>query len=514
MRIEDHLRASARKLPNKVALTAGDARLTYSGLDEDSDRLAAGLFQSGVRPGDRVVLFLENGSELVISLFAIWKAGAVACPLHPSTRVEKLGRIVESLGASALVTQTRLLPTTQAAVARRDGSTVLLTWGLAEDTPNESVSRCEQLLAEGTDAPALNDDDGRALALILHTSGSTGEPKGVMHTYASLGAACASITAYLGNHENDIVFNVLPLSFGYGLTQVVTMAMVGGTLHLEKSFAFPAAILKRLAETRATGLPLVPSMAAAIANMKELEPGFLPDIRYITSAAAALPPAIAGKIRRLFPVAQLHVMYGQTECIRALSLPPEAFDAHPASVGFAIPGTEAFVINENGERTAPGVVGELVVRGPHVMTGYWNDPEATAAKLRGEAAGDSRTLLTGDLFSADEDGFLTFISRRDDIIKSRGEKVSPQEVERALYAIDGVVEAAVTGVPDDFLGQAVKAFVVLAPGVTLSHRDIVRSLARALEDYMLPQSTEFCASLPKTASGKLRLGLAQETNGE
>ncbi|ATN37629.1 AMP-dependent synthetase (plasmid) [Rhizobium sp. ACO-34A] len=513
MRIEDHLRASARKLPEKVALMAGETQLTYSGLDEASDRLASVLFRSGVRPGDRVVLLLENGSEFVTSLFAIWKAGAVACPLHPSTRAEKLGRIVESLGASALVTQARLLPTAQAAVARRDGSTVLLAWGLAEEALNEAAARCEQLLAEGTDAPALNNDE-RALALILHTSGSTGEPKGVMHTHASLGAACASIIVYLGNDENDVVFNVLPLSFGYGLTQVVTMAMVGGTLHLEKSFAFPAAILKRLAETRATGLPLVPSMAAAIANMKELEPGFLPDIRYITSAAAALPPAIAGKIRRLFPAARLHIMYGQTECIRALSLPPEALGAHPASVGFAIPGTEAFVIDENGERAAPGTVGELLIRGPHVMTGYWNDPDASATKLREEAGGDSRILQTGDLFSADENGFLTFVSRRDDIIKSRGEKVSPQEVERALYAIEGIVEAAVTGVPDDFLGQAVKAFVVLAPGVSLSHRDIVRSLARTLEDYMLPQSTEFCESLPKTASGKLRLGLAQETIGD
>ncbi|PZU89935.1 MAG: AMP-dependent synthetase [Shinella sp.] len=513
MRIEDHLRASARKLPEKVALTAGETRLTYSGLDEASDRLASGLFRSGVRSGGRVVLLLENGSEFVVSLFAIWKAGAVACPLHPSTRAEKLGRIVESLGASALVTQARLLPTAQAAVARRDGSTVLLAWGLAEDALNEAAARCEQLLAEGTDAPASNNDE-RALALILHTSGSTGEPKGVMHTHASLGAACASIIVYLGNDENDVVFNVLPLSFGYGLTQVVTMVMVGGTLHLEKSFAFPAAILKRLAETRATGLPLVPSMAAAIANMKELEPGFLPDIHYITSAAAALPPAIAGKIRRLFPAARLHIMYGQTECIRALSLSPEALDAHPASVGFAIPGTEAFVIDENGERAEPGTVGELVVRGPHVMTGYWKDPEASAAKLGGEAGDDNRTLLTGDLFSADENGFMTFISRRDDIIKSRGEKVSPQEVERALYAIEGILEAAVTGVPDDFFGQAVKAFVVLAPGISLSHRDIVRSLARTLEDYMLPQSTEFCESLPKTASGKLRLGLAQETIGD
>ncbi|WP_349507174.1 class I adenylate-forming enzyme family protein, partial [Agrobacterium pusense] len=268
---------------------------------------------------------------------------------------------------------------------------------------------------------------------------------------------------------------------------------------------FPAFALQRLAESRASVFPLVPSIASTIVAMDGPVPGFLPDVRTITSAAAAMPPTVTDKLQRLFPAARLHLMYGQTECIRAVTLPPEATATHPVSVGFAIPGTQAFVLDESGEVAPPGAVGELTVRGPHVMAGYWNDPAASNAKLRDVGGDGVRTLLTGDLFTASADGFLTFVSRSDDIIKSRGEKVSPQEVERALYAIEGVRDAAVAGVSDDFLGEAVKAFVVLAPGSELGRRDILLRLSETLEDYMLPRIVEFCDVLPKTASGKVRV---------
>lgn len=511
MRIEDHLRNSARNAPDKVAITSGDATLTWRELDEQSDRIAAFIKAQGVRSGDRIVLLLENGQEAVVAFFAIWKAGAVACPLHPSTRAEKLGKIFSSLGAVAAFVQARLLTTALQAAQTCDTPPVLIGVGLPENQPSSGVVRYEDAPQAHDHEPDAGSPDSGPLAVILHTSGSTGDPKGVMHTHTSVIAACTSIAAYLGNTPNDSVFNMLPLSFGYGLTQVVTMAMTGGTLHLEKSFAFPAAVLARMAATRATILPLVPTIAATITGMKDLKPGFLPDIRVITAAAAAMPPALTHKLRGLFPDASIHLMYGQTECLRGTTLPPEMADTMPASVGQAIPGTEAFIIDEHGERVPHGTIGELVISGAHVMTGYWNNPGESAAKLRETADGTGRMLLTGDLFRTDDQGFLTFISRRDDIIKSRGEKVSPQEVERALYGIEGVVEAAVAGVPDELLGQAIKAFVVLAPDVTMTQRDIVRHLSRSLEDYMLPQIVEFRDSLPRTATGKLRPGIETDT---
>jgi len=197
-------------------------------------------------------------------------------------------------------------------------------------------------------------------------------------------------------------------------------------------------------------------------------------------------------------------MYGLTECKRVAYLPPEELDRRPGSVGIAIPNTEVWVVDEEGNRVGPGVVGELVVRGAHVMQGYWEKPEETAKVYRLGRYPAERILYTGDLFKTDEDGFLYFVGRKDDIIKSRGEKVAPKEVENVLYALEGVVEAAVIGVPDPILGQAIKAFIVPAKDIALTERDVLRHCAAHLEDFMVPKHVEFRDNLPKTSSGKIK----------
>jgi len=322
-----------------------------------------------------------------------------------------------------------------------------------------------------------------------------------MMTHENVVAAATSITTYLENTPDDIVLNVLPLSFDYGLYQVLMAAKVGATLVLEKSFAFPHAILERMRAERVTGFPLVPTMAALILQMKDIEPDSFPHLRYITNTAAALPPAHILRLQALFPRAKIFSMYGLTECKRCTWLPPEELSRRPGSVGIAIPGTEAYVVNENGERVGPGVVGELVIRGPHVMKGYWEAPEATDRALRPGPFPWEKVLYTGDLFRTDEDGFLYFVGRKDDIIKTRGEKVSPKEIENVLYALPGVSEAAVVGVPDPILGMAIKA-VVVADG-SLSAQDVIRHCAKHIEDYMVPKEVEFRSELPKTDTGKI-----------
>ncbi|WJR68235.1 class I adenylate-forming enzyme family protein [Neorhizobium sp. CSC1952] len=507
MRIEARLRDSARRFGEKTALIAGAVRLTYADLDAQSDRLAAGLMRAGIRPGDRVLMVLDNCHEAVLSFFGAWKAGAVPCPLYPAIKAEKLSSILGSTEASAIVAQARQRPMVDAAIAMTKIRPVLIVAQAGAGEEIGDALRFEALLAGEPKSPLRERANSEALALLIHTSGSTGRPKGVMLTHANVAAACDAIVSYLGNTADDIVLNVLPLSFGYGITQVVTMVTVGGTLVLEKSFAFPRKILERLGEVKATGFPLVPPMAALITGMKDLAPGFLPHLRYITSAAAAMPPAFTERLQQLLPRTQLFLMYGQTECLRATYLPPEEVSRRPLSVGHAIPGGTAFVVDEDGRPVPPGTIGELVVEGPHVMPGYWGDGLASVRAL--SPAADGRRLHTGDLFRADADGFLYFISRRDDIIKTRGEKVSPQEVERALYALPGIREAAVGGVDDPVFGQAIRAYVVLEDGATLTEREIIHHCAGQLEDYMVPKSVEFRDALPRTTTGKIRLGAGE-----
>jgi acyl-CoA synthetase (AMP-forming)/AMP-acid ligase II len=247
----------------------------------------------------------------------------------------------------------------------------------------------------------------------------------------------------------------------------------------------------------------VPTLFQILVGRRGPASAELPDLEVLTSAGAALPPATIAALREAYPRARLYVMYGQTECQRVCYLPPEQLDERPASVGIAIPGTEAWVEDEDGARAAPEVVGELMVRGAHVMQGYWNDPEGSAKRLRPGRWPWERVLATGDLFRTDSEGYLYFVGRRDDIIKSRGEKVVPREVEDALLEIEGVRAAAVVGVEDPLLGQAVVAHVAAREGHELVEAELRRHCALRLEDYMVPKRVLIHDEIPRTPNGKV-----------
>ncbi|WP_295559370.1 AMP-binding protein [uncultured Hyphomicrobium sp.] len=504
MRVEHFLSQSARRSPDKVALVAAGKRWTYAQLDAAADRLATSLAARGLKHGERVVVFMDNSAEAVIAIFAALKAGAVFSPVNPTTKANKLAYILNNCRAAAILTEAR--HTGVVAQATADAPTVRITV-VAGDARGESLPGSlsfEAALADTapdvTPPRAATDVD---LAMLVYTSGSTGQPKGVMMLHRNVVAAATSITTYLESRADDIVMSVLPISFDYGLYQVLMTFKVGATLVLERSFAFPMAILKQMAEERVTGFPLVPTMASMLLNMKGVDLSALADLRYITNTAAALPVAHIQRMQELFPGTRIFSMYGLTECKRCTYLPPDQLPIRPGSVGIAIPNTEAYVVNASGERTAPGEVGELVIRGPHVMQGYWENPEATAKALRPGLYPWEHVLYTGDLFRTDEEGYLYFVGRQDDIIKSRGEKVAPKEVESVLYALRGVREAVVLGVPDPVLGEAIKAVVACDPAVGLTEKDILRHCAAHLEDYMLPKIVEIRTELPKSDNGKL-----------
>lgn len=496
MRIEHYLQASVERDGARTAIVSGETRLSYDQLLDLSRRLATTLRDHGAGRGERVLIFLDNGWRTAVAVLATWMAGAAICPVNPATKAERLAAIARDCEPVALILESRLqhlveeIPSLAARprlVAGEAGSF------------DAALSAAPLIPAEN-----LLDTD---LAALIYTSGSTGEPKGVMHSHATLDAAARSIARYLENTDDDVLLVVLPLSFGYGLNQLVTAILSGATLVIEKSFAFPQAVFETIRTERVTGFPLVPAMAAIMMQARDLDTSFFSSLRYITSAAAPLPLAHLDWLRSFLPHVRIYCMYGQTECTRATWLPPEEIDAKRGSAGIAIPGTTAAVVDEAGEAVSPGIVGELVIGGPHVMRGYWRKADATSRALRPAPHTGTLRLHTGDLFTADADGYLTFVARMDDIIKSRGEKVAPQAVEEVLCRMPGIAEALVVGVPHDVLGEAVKA-VVVASNADLTEREIQRFCARHLEDHMVPKVVEFRDSLPRTDSGKASRRLA------
>jgi long-chain acyl-CoA synthetase len=510
--VQDFLEQSAERLPDKVALICDGRRLTYREIDEMANRLAHALIDTGVRRGDRVGIYLNNSVEMVVAIFATLKAGGVFVVINHTTKRDKLHYILNNCRAVALVADTRLdlvglADDSEPAVASIKG--VLLCGASAEEARKSKTpwQTFEAALSKHSSKRPPRVCIDRDLACLIYTSGTTGDPKGVMSDHSNVVFAASSIVEYIGNVQDDILINVLPLSFDYGLYQLIMTFSFGGTLVLEKSFTFPAAVLKKMEQEKVTGFPGVPTIYAILLPM-DLSSFDLRTLRYMSNTAAALPVNHIEEIRKKFPKLTLFSMYGLTETKRTLFLPPAELDRRPGSVGIPIPGTEAWLEDEEGRHLGPGQVGELVVRGRHVMRGYWEAPEATARRYRPTSVPGEFACYTNDLFRMDEDGFFYFVSRKDDIIKSRGEKVAPKEVESILYSIPGVHEASVIGVPDPVLGQAVKAFVV-STDPNLTDKQILAFCRAHMEDYMVPKTVEFRTELPKTSSGKLtKVGLS------
>lgn len=508
MRYEAHLRARAGERPDHTAIVCAGRRVSYATLADTAERFAAALVAGGFGNGDRCVLFLENRVETAAGVFGTLRAGGVFSVINPTTKADKLAYVLNNCEASVLVTQASLLPVARAALAQSPSVTRVV---VVDDNPAPTAGEIDWeafVAAPSTlpDAPRGIDID---LAMLVYTSGSTGEPKGVMMTHRNIEHAATSITTYLRMAPDDVVLSVLPLAFDYGLYQLLMCVKLGATLVLEKSFAFPQKILPLLESERVTGFPLVPTMAALIVQLRNFRPEWAASVKFLTNTAAALPPAHIARLRELFPQARVYSMYGMTESKRCTWLPPEQLDRRPDSVGIAIPFTEVWVAGDDGQPLPPGNVGELVVRGGHVMQGYWRNPEATDRALKPGRYPWEKVLHTGDLFRMDDEGFLYFVGRKDDIIKSRGEKVSPKEVENVLYALPGVREAALVGVPDEVLGRALKALLVVEDGVQLTPRDVIAHCAARLEDFMVPRLIEFRDSLPKTDTGKIRRATLQ-----
>lgn len=501
--VQDCLVRTAGRLPDKVALVAHGEAHTYGELLGEAMDLASALQHRGLRRGDRVAVFMNNCWPAVVSIYGTLLAGGVMMVLHSQTKVDKLAFLLQDSVASFLLTEKALAGTAVQASRRAPTTPPVLCAGLGNET-QAGMESWEAALASAPAPGPASQAIPLDLAALIYTSGSTGTPKGVMMSHQSMVFTVGSLVEYLRLDEHDRILNVLPLAFDYGLYQLLMSVHLGATLVLEPSFAFPASTLRRMAEQRVTVLPGVPTLFAAFLSQPPSNRPSMPYVECVTNTAAHLPESHIPGIREMFPNARIYKMYGLTECKRVCFLPPELVEEKPGSVGKAIPGTEVIVLDDHGDPVGPGEIGILHVRGPHVMLGYWNRPELTSMMLRDGPVPGERMLCTHDSFRIDDEGFLYFVGRNDDIIKTRGEKVSPLEIEEVLHAVPGVKEAAVVGVPDGLLGEAVHAYVVKADGVELSELQVKRACAERLENYLIPKKVVFVHELPKTANQKVR----------
>jgi amino acid adenylation domain-containing protein len=506
--VHEWLTCSAQKVPDKPAIICAERMMTYRQLDSDSDRLADTLLEQGLLPQDRVVIFMDNSIETVVSLYGVLKAGGAFVILNTSLKADKLAYILTNADAVALISHTSKARIVMEALDKLQSRPKTIWVHPGKILPEPIVHATSgvhwdimlQKPLSGMSRPRLSDQD---MAALIYTSGSTGQPKGVIQPHGKIIAVAKSIIQYLENTSDEIILNVLSLSFGYGLYQILMSVMVGGTVVLEKSFVYLHDVLRKVSQYKATALPLVPTIAAMLLNMNDLSTYDFSSLRYITSAGAALPPEHTRRMRQLWPHVKIIPMHGLTECVRTCYLPPDQIDTRPDSVGIAIPGCQLSIVDANGNEVGPDQTGEMVVSGVNVMPGYWKDPQLTAQVFRSGKIPGQVYLYTGDLFRRDPQGFLYFVARKDDMIKTRGERVSPKEIENALLRIEGVAEAVVIGIPDPILGQVPKAFLVKKTDSILTENDVLLFASQNLENFMVPKTVQFVIELPKTPNGKI-----------
>jgi acyl-CoA ligase (AMP-forming) (exosortase A-associated) len=519
-----HLTAhSADATPDQAAITHGATTLSYAALETTIDALAAGLLDLGLARGERVGIYLDKRPEAVVTAFGAAAAGGAFVPINPLLKPEQVGHILRDCNIRVLITSPERLELLRAVLANcHDLGHVALAGakGPLPELPSISVHRWDDLLAAPSlpGRPVIDTD----IAAILYTSGSTGRPKGVVLSHRNLVMGARSVAQYLENNRDDVLLAALPLSFDAGFSQLTTAFFAGARVVL-LNYLLPRDVLKAVVKEGVTGLTGVPPLWIQLAKLDWPE-GVDQHLRYFASTGGRMPVEILRSLRGKLPRTRPFLMYGLTEAFRACYLPPEQVDQRPDSIGRAIPNAEVLVLRDDGSECAPHEPGELVQRGALVAQGYWNDPEKTAERFRPLPAGiagretglvlPELAVFSGDTVRRDEDGYLYFVGRRDEMIKSSGYRISPTEVEEALYATGLVDECAVFGIPHPELAEAIVALVLPAAGKPVSAEALLAECRSRLPAYMLPQHFKLQDSvLPRNPNGKIdRKALAATFN--
>ncbi len=486
----------------RVAVEHGEERVTYAALHERVERVARWLASTGVRRGDRVAIHLYKSVDEVVAMFAVARLGAVIVNVNYQWTPQQLAYVVRDAGAEVLIADGRRAKELVAAGLPAPVRAVLVK-GDAPDHP--SMTAWSGLPAAGPlDDPPLVDTD---LAAILYTSGSTGAPKGVMLSHQNLVLGARSVSRYLGLQPDDRLLSLLPFSFDYGLNQLLDACLLGATLVLQP-VTMPSVIAKTLVDKSVTVFAAVPPTWIQLVRYLSDVHNALPALRVITNSGGKIPAGVLDAMPKVFPGVDIVLMYGLTEAFRSTYLPPDLFQSKKGAIGRAIPNVQTYVIKD-GEVCGPGEEGELVHRGSLVSMGYWNQPEATAQKIKPcpelrAVIGDEKVVYSGDLVRVDEDGDYWFVGRLDSMIKCSGFRLSPTEVEEVAHQSGLVASAVAFGVDDELLGQVVHLVVSPLEGQGLDIEALDAYCKSHMPHYMQPRRIHLWeGEMPRTASGKI-----------
>ncbi|MFZ1828753.1 MAG: acyl-CoA ligase (AMP-forming), exosortase A system-associated [Candidatus Competibacteraceae bacterium] len=508
----------AERCPDAAAIVYRQTTLNYVQLAGLIQTTARGLLALGLKRGERVAVYLPKRVETVATLFGTALGSGVFVPINPLLKPEQVAYILRDCNVRILVTARDRAESLEPLLADcPDLHSIVLVDETAPSAPHphhQEVLSWSSLLAADHERPPARVID-IDMAAILYTSGSTGKPKGVVLSHRNMLAGAYSVAEYLDNRADDRLLAVLPFSFDYGLSQLTT-AFVAGARVVLMDYLLPRDVVTMVAREAITGLAAVPPMWVQLA-MLEWPAAAVNSLRYITNSGGAMPRTTLAGLRRALPKTTPFLMYGLTEAFRSTYLPPAEIDRRPDSIGKAIPNAEILVIREDGTPCAPGEPGELVHRGALVGLGYWNDPAKTAERYRpapGQNPGLPLTELavwSGDTVRTDEEGFLYFIGRKDDMIKTSGYRVSPTEIEEVLYSSGQAAEAAALGVPHPALGQAVVAVIKPLRG-DFNPAELTTYCKQHLPNFMVPlQMITRTVDLPRNPNGKIdRKSLVEE----
>lgn len=512
---------SANRQPDAIALTYGKQSMSYSKLQQAITGFVSGLIALGLQRGERVAIYLEKRLETVVASFGATAAGCVFVPLNPLLKAEQVAYIMRDCNVRALVTSPERLPLLTATLAAcHDLRHVILvnadSWP-ASTGPLACLGWDDLLQASAAAGHRVIDTD---MAAILYTSGSTGKPKGVVLSHRNMVAGARSVASYLENSTADTLLAALPLSFDAGFSQLTTAFHAGARVVL-LNYLLPQDVLKALANERVTGLTAVPPLYIQLSQLAW--PATINEhLRYFANTGGRMPRETLAALRTRLPASRPYLMYGLTEAFRSTYLPPDEVDRRPDSIGKAIPNAEILVLREDGSPCAANEPGELVHRGALVGMGYWNDPEKTAERYKplptntpGRDAGlvlPEIAVFSGDTVRRDEEGFLYFIGRRDEMMKTSGYRVSPTEVEEVIYATRLVGECVAFGVEHATLGQAIQVIATPAAGDSLDTTALLAECRNRMPAYMVPASIIVRSGpLPRNPNGKIdRKALAGE----
>lgn len=505
--LHEILESTAAAYPDASAVADRLNRVTYAELATMTTSVANGLLSLDIQRGDRVAIWLPNQIEMVSALFGAMRAGGIAVPTNALLKAPQVAHIMRDSGAQVLVTTTaRYSELQREAVGLAGLRAVVTVSGPAHAAAGQAaVVAWDQLMdAPSRKGPRCIDSD---VAALFYTSGSTGRPKGVILSHRNMVTGARSVAGYLGNTPNDRLLALLSCSFDYGFSQLTTAFTAGASVVL-LDYRLPQEVMLTLEREHITGLAAVPPIWIQLADLRWPD-AVRTKLRYLTSSGGALPQATLARLRGELPGSRIFLMYGLTEAFRSTYLPPDELDRRPHSIGKAIPGAEVLVLRPDGTECAVDEPGELVHRGALVSLGYWNDPELTKQRFRpipsvpGELPLPETAVWSGDVVRRDQEGFLYFVGRRDELIKSSGVRISPTEIEVEAYETGLVREAVAIGVPHDRLGQAIALVVAPATGEATDTDQLLGALRRRLPRYMIPLTVEWLDSLPRNTNGKI-----------